>query len=200
MKVCNKCKEEKELKKFNKRKAHKDGYANRCKVCYKLVNDEWRNTNKEKIAKKMSEWYYNNFDQHKASNLKYKENNKEKLKAYTIKYDEENKEKKKIRDALWTKANADVKAEQRAKRRARKLNQTPILTDEETQKIRDIYKESQGLTKSTGEQRYVHHILPLEDGGSHHPDNLEILTFNEHIQAHRIIDMGKKLDKDKESH
>ena len=49
MKICVKCKEEKSLEEFNKRSDIKDGFSNRCKICDRAFNREWRHRNPEKI-------------------------------------------------------------------------------------------------------------------------------------------------------
>jgi len=76
--------------------------------------------------------------------------------------------------------NNEVAAEYRAK----KLNQTPELTENEKDKIELYYKISQYL----GKDWHVDHIHPIAKGGLHHPNNLQILTKNAN---HRKID---KLD------
>jgi 5-methylcytosine-specific restriction endonuclease McrA len=37
------------------------------------------------------------------------------------------------------------------------------------------------LTSSTGVQYDVDHIIPLFEGGLHHPNNLQIITHEEHL-------------------
>ena len=57
--------------------------------------------------------------------------------------------------------------------RAKKLNQTPILTELEKAKIELYYRVSQQL----GSEWHVDHIVPISKGGLHHPDNLQITTI-----------------------
>lgn len=58
-----------------------------------------------------------------------------------------------------------------AKRRARKLNQTP--PDADFKKIEEIYEEAKRLEEEKDEPFHVDHKVPLSKGGLHHQDNLE---------------------------
>ena len=72
---------------------------------------------------------------------------------------------------------------QTAIRRTTKLNQTPILTENEKDKIIMIYKISRYL----GEGWHVDHIIPLSKGGLHHPDNIQIVTKNYNLEKHNKL-------------
>lgn len=174
MKICTKCKTEKKLSEFGNQKSSKDGFKARCKTCINVDNAKYKKINKNKIKKMNANWYKNNTEHSKEYNRN----------KYAI-----NPEKVKKTNNNWRINNPDkyaiYKATNSAKRRARKLNLTPNLTNKEKQKIKDIYKESQELTKSTGIQHDVHHKVPLKDGGLHHPDNLEVLTKEEHLRVHK---------------
>ena len=63
MKTCNKCKEEKLLTEYHKRKLSKDGLALWCKSCKINQVAEWRNHN----PRANKEYYYNNKQHHLAS-------------------------------------------------------------------------------------------------------------------------------------
>jgi hypothetical protein len=87
-KVCSKCKEEKEVCEFGKRKNSKDGISQECKSCINKYFKKYFENNNTKEYKKM-----------------YREKNKEKIKETDKKYREENKEKinQKLRE--WRKLN-----------------------------------------------------------------------------------------------
>ena len=57
-----------------------------------------------------------------------------------------------------------------ANRRAKKLKATPSMTVEEWMRLRDIYRQASVMGLE------VDHIQPLELGGLHHPNNLQLLT------------------------
>ena len=82
---------------------------------------------------------------------------KDYTKEYNKQYRQENKDK----------INAHA-----AKRRAWKLNQTPIFTELKSEKILMYYRIREYLGKGWN----VDHIIPLNKGGLHHPDNLQIVT------------------------
>ncbi len=86
-------------------------------------------------------------------------------------------------DAMMDRFRADPAPfyAQNAKRRARKLNQTPQLTLGEKNTIIDIYKEARRLEEETGIKYHVDHVKPLAKGGLHHPDNLQLLTAEENL-------------------
>lgn len=75
-----------------------------------------------------------------------------------------------------------------AQRRTTKRNQTPDLTPDEKERIKQIYLECGIISEETGIQHHVDHIIPISKGGLHHPDNLQILT------AHENLSKGAKLE------
>lgn len=115
MKLCNKCKIEKESKEFFKDRHKKDGLTTFCKSC-----------KMESIAK-----YKTEHDQEiKEWQAKYFIENKHKLKTDQKRYYKENYERIKIRGR-----------NNEAARNARKVNATPKwLNKEQKQEIREFYK------------------------------------------------------------
>ncbi|NBR72621.1 MAG: HNH endonuclease [Proteobacteria bacterium] len=55
------------------------------------------------------------------------------------------------------------------------------ITEQQLCQIQEIYQEAQHLTFITGMQYDVDHIVPLFEGGLHHPNNLQIITHEEHL-------------------
>ena len=90
-KACNKCKIEKPLSEFTKRKDSKDGLDYRCVECKK----EYREQNKEKISQKKKEWWAKNkenkLEKNKEYNREYRSRNREELNAKRRKVDCERK-------------------------------------------------------------------------------------------------------------
>jgi 5-methylcytosine-specific restriction endonuclease McrA len=75
-----------------------------------------------------------------------------------------------------------LSAEKQRRRYARLKQGIPIeITEEDLRQIQQIYQKAQHLTSSTGVQYDVDHIIPLFEGGLHHPNNLQIITHEEHL-------------------
>ena len=98
------------------------------------------------------------------------------------KYIKNNKETRKETQKKYKENNKDVTARNKSDRRARKINQTSSTADK--RKIADIFKEAQRLTKETGKQWDVHHIIPLEENGLEHQDNMIPMLHTDHVKWH----------------
>jgi len=88
-KICTKCKIEKSINEFGKRKASYDGLMFQCRSCRKIVCDAYKINNKDKIN------HYNHTNKKKIQEQRriYTENNKDSKKAYDKKYKLENKDR-----------------------------------------------------------------------------------------------------------
>lgn len=107
MKICSKCKKDKNFEEFNKSSSSKDGLYQQCKSCVrKRSNDYYHKTHSER-RKKVKEYYqkniikmrekkiiyYQSHKQEKAQyDLEYRKNNKDKIKQYKINWREKNKD------------------------------------------------------------------------------------------------------------
>jgi hypothetical protein len=93
MKICIKCKEEKELTEFTKCKQNKSGIRTECKMCFNKYIIKWKKENLEKVLK----WNNVSPDYHKI----YYKNNKEKILLYERNYRSEYQKKRKLVDPLF---------------------------------------------------------------------------------------------------
>ena len=106
LKNCKKCLENKPLNEFNKGNDPKDNLNYNCKLCQKIINKNYRDSNKDKYK----EWVKNNPNKIKEKNDKYLKSEKSKLrranhyqenqeviKQNSKKYYDENKDKVKAR-------------------------------------------------------------------------------------------------------
>lgn len=126
------------------------------------------------------------------------------MRAWHRAYYHAHKEAARARHRRWMEANPDyyrrrkkdkaADAFQTAKRKARKMAQTP--EDADMKLIAMFYKLAKQL--SAGDTKYqVDHIVPLAKGGLHHQDNLQILTAKENARKWVKIDdsiMGLRLE------
>jgi hypothetical protein len=97
MKICSKCKIERELSQFYKDKSSKDGHRSNCVKCSKLSRDkerdrEWRNLNKDKRREYDKsrvynrEWKKEYYLKNREKILSQRKNDYEKNKDYKIEY------------------------------------------------------------------------------------------------------------------
>jgi len=190
-KICNKCKEEKLFSAFCKNRGHKDGYNSRCKVCVKeseqankdqirIYQAEYREANKDKAAAYHAEYREANKDRLIADSIAYRAANKDRIAAQKADYYLTNKEQKSAYDAVYRKTNRDKVNARSAKRRATKLQATPLwLTEEDKMRILKFYTEAKRLESVTGQKYHVDHIIPLQGEivcGLHVPWNLQVLS------------------------
>ena len=86
MKICSRCKQEKELSKFSNNKNNKDGKAYICKSCKKEVDKQYFINNKEKLNKINTKWSQDNREKRHILDKIWRKNNKDKIKDINKKY------------------------------------------------------------------------------------------------------------------
>jgi len=211
MKICTKCLESKSLSEFYKNKSAKLGVETVCKECFKIRASEYRNNNKEKIAKAKSKHYQinrelingknrashhthkiarnkrriehakENKDMYAATQKRYRDNNKEKDAARRREYRKENNDKLRQSGIEYRKANKSIINTKTARRRAAKLNATPAWADYGA--INEIYELSAAITDLM-EPTHVDHIIPLQGKnvcGLHVEYNLQVLRAEDNL-------------------
>lgn len=117
MKVCLKCKQEKNLHEFNKKTRNKDGLETHCKECTRAEKRALRARNPEKIRELEKRWHANNKDKAKAIRQRTYAKNKEKFAERGKKYRTENAEKVSAMLKNWRENNADYCKEKAKKYR-----------------------------------------------------------------------------------
>lgn len=110
MKICVKCKIEKDLNDFSNNKAKKDGKCVYCRSCYAIVNKEWRQNNPEKDKKIHDRWGKNNIETVRKNRLRSYYRHKDKMNKYARAYKKKNKDILKIqsRDYVKKKYYSDI--------------------------------------------------------------------------------------------
>ena len=125
---------------------------------------KYRAKNLEEIKARKREYYI--------ENREYILNDPRKIESRKA-WDSRNREKKRVHCRKSSAKNNHYK-EQRVLRiiKQKKLNHP----DRNDAIIRSIYRASRALTKSTGIQHSVDHIIPIKSLGWHHEDNLQIMA------------------------
>lgn len=154
-------------------------------ACVECLKIEWEQGNI-----KRADYFaaYNKSDAGQAAKQRYYEANKELVKARALARPEEQKQK--YRDA-WAKENVVViRAFTKARRRKHRLATPHWLTEAQFKTIRSIYEQAISLTKATGVQYVVDHIIPLQHDavcGLHVPWNLRVITRAENgLKSNKI--------------
>lgn len=148
--------------------------------CVECLKIEWQKNNeiradyfknynqKEEVKNRKNEWYVVNREQVIAQ---------AKTRPYEV--TKEYKRAWKERNIIWVRA--DTKARRRKHRQA-----TPKwLTSKQKAEIRQLYQIAITMTKTTGEQYVVDHIVPLRGNevcGLHVPWNLRVITQEENLK------------------
>lgn len=188
MKVCTKCKCEKDNCNFHKRKSSKDGLYTICKQCKHDIDKTYRELNKEILAKKSKERREQNKEKYATLRKeKYKlatseevEERKRKKREYNKRKAEEVKERKRKYDKEYfaSEKGKITTAKSVHKRRAQKLSSddgtvtSQALTElKEKQKYRCRYCNNL-LDFSAKGQVHLDHIIPLSKGGIHSISNV----------------------------
>lgn len=92
MKQCNACQQMKPLTEYTVNKAIKDGYSNRCKVCYNTGRKHWRIENPEKASEADKRNRVKKLERIKEYRKAYWAANKERLSVMTKKWKEDNRD------------------------------------------------------------------------------------------------------------
>jgi hypothetical protein len=156
MKRCGRCKTEKPFAAFSKSKSERDGHFGFCKECQKAARATYKKREQTPEDKRRAHEKW----------LVYSAQNKDKIRARKQRYAQQNRAK-----------IAEYQRVHEAKKRAHKLNAIPKWADLE--EIKKFYTEAEIMTKITGVEHQVDHIVPLRNKyvcGLHTPANLRVVT------------------------
>jgi hypothetical protein len=151
-----------------------------CMNCSNSRCLDWQKKNREKCNANFARHVAKDPDAYKAkARAAYQEDKARRL-AVVAAWASANLEKSRLIKARWKKRHPENGAAYTNKRRAQKLNATPPWAD--LAAIAVIYAECARITKETGIEHHVDHIVPLKGKrvcGLHVPWNLQIITAHE---------------------
>lgn len=168
MKICNRCRKEKESDEFGNRKDSPDGKKYYCKECAKQLAAEQRNRRPNLEADRQRKYYHAHRKPQIRKAAKWQRENRDHI-------------NKRHRENGSSAAST-------ARYRAAKRKQTPVWASEKV--ILSIYRAAARLTKQTGVQYEVDHIEPIQGrfvSGLHVECNLRVITSTENkIKGNRV--------------
>jgi 5-methylcytosine-specific restriction endonuclease McrA len=168
MKVCTKCKKEKEYSEFKKDSTKPDGHYSSCRECCKK---QWKDN------------YKNIAEKHRAKNAKYAKENPDIVKSYSKKYYDNNKESLIKKTAEWRKDNKEyslaLKKAWKANTRSKKYGITDKLTAKD---VLSVYEKLKGrcnyCKRELGLIYTIDHVMPLSREGENKIDNIVIACMD----------------------
>jgi 5-methylcytosine-specific restriction endonuclease McrA len=174
VKTCKVCLTEKALSKFSVAKENRDGLRNYCRHCVSIKRAEHYEKNKEKELSLNAQYRA----LHRDAIL-------EKKRIQTREWVASNLERKRANDKAYERRMREEKnaaflaqcASKTKKRLVAKSRAIPPWANKE--EILKVYEAAAELTKITGVEHHVDHIIPLQGktvSGLHTHENLQILT------------------------
>lgn len=180
---------------------------------------KYRMENKEKLRENFVEYYAKNIHEYNERSKKYRQtarcketrrnyyrDNKEHIVKWQKEYRQRNKKHLSFQNILYRmihkedinissrryrQQNRPLLRAQIAKRRAQKLQATPIWHINEHQKIQALYQAAEYLSQTTKQSYHIDHVIPLVNDnvcGLHCLDNLQILLSKDNLSK------GNKFD------
>jgi hypothetical protein len=160
-------------------------------ACVECLKVEWT-----QAAEKRADYFaqYNKKEEVKERKHEWYQSNKtqviEAAKTRPLHVKREYQKNWKERNIVW------VRADTKARRRKHRQATPPWLTRQQKSEIRQVYQIAITMTKTTGEQYVVDHIVPLrseEVCGLHVPWNLRVITQVENLEkSNKILDTFPK--------
>ena len=166
MKECTRCKIEKSLLDFGKRKTGKNGLQSICKVCMNAQTIAWQKENLDVRDRNAKKWRKENTEKKKVSDKKGRQK--------------------------WERNNRGTVNAKTARRRATKLQATPKwLNNLHKAHMQIFYEAAAELTKELNIPFHVDHIVPLQAEnmcGLHVPWNLQVIPASENCsKGNKVI-------------
>ena len=168
MKKCSRCKVEKELTEFHKKKTTKDGLSNSCKSCVKEYSKKHYQANKEYRKEQIKEYRKNNKENVKEYKKKHYQANKKKIKEYQKANKERinklRRDRKKVDPLFKMKGNLRTRTSIAFKNKGYNKNtktQEMLGVNWEVCKAHIERQFTKGMTWDNQGEWHIDHIIPL---------------------------------------
>lgn len=176
LKICVKCKENKELFSFSRYTSKKDTLRNKCKTCSQKEVALWKAKNPKKVQITSKNWHEARKEVNNLRSKVYREINPVKTKALVTRWKQENKGIVNLHNAM---------REQRIKQ--------AIAAWTDLEKVKYIYTLATKWNEIWPEDPvHVDHIIPLKGknvSGLHTELNLQILRATDNIRkSNKLLD------------
>jgi hypothetical protein len=189
-KICSRCKIEKQISDFAKRKISVDGHEGVCRECRTKGKNNWYSKNKDRYRKSNKKWADKNKEHLRIKTKKYAEKNKDKIKEYRIK----NRERILQKAREWQINNPAKCVRNVSARRAAKIKCTPKwLNESQKNQIFEFYQFAKVQTERTGIKHEVDHIIPIKGhnvSGLHVPWNLQVISAEQNRRKSNKLEQG----------
>jgi len=175
VKVCRVCEVERQTSEFYAAKVNADGLRNDCKACFKAASKKTYVANRDQILDKHRQWKTANRDRALAKERERYAGNRESERAKKNARRRANLAKYRAIELAYHKANKQVWADARARRRAR-LKAAPVV---ERVYRRKVYERDGGLCYMCRQpvefaDMHLEHKIPLSKGGEHSYANVAV--------------------------
>lgn len=163
-KVCNKCRQDKQLSEYNRCRTNPDGYQYTCRPCQVAYRRERR----EYFAKYSRDYYEENKERCQATVKKYQQKNSEVIAERKGRWYSENSERVKDRVRSWSRSNPEKVREYGRRKKARRLNQLGYFPSWLVNYYRYLQQDLCFYCREDISDAYqVEHLTPLSRGGLH---------------------------------
>ena len=163
-----------------------------CRKCQALFDGKYCHAC---AVARVARWAAKNPEKIKAKNERYKAANEEKMRAARKKWRSDNPEKSRASNSTWNSSNRAAMRLVGARYRAAKIGAAVRWADKGAMRV--VYAEAQRLTRITGIQYDVDHVVPLQSPvvcGLHCEFNLRVITSDENKRKQNRWDAYQRLD------